>query len=147
MSLHKNMRCNINLIGMAGSCEDYFILFLKSLIERDPAKRCSAEEALSYEIFQKEIYNEVDSQILSSKFKKLLPHRILPQSKAHYDELHSYRNFEDKITGSKSLNRALSRYSRNFSERHITSKGNVSKQETSGPTESNFVFDISNDQH
>lgn len=147
-TLHKNMRCNINLIGMAGSCENYFIMFLKSLISTNPENRYSAQQALAHDIFTQEIYNEGESNILSSKFERILPQRRLPKSKGHYDELHSYKNFEDKFKESKSLRKALGRNSRNLSSRHINSKGDVLHEDEvdNSLKKSSFVFDLGKDQ-
>ena len=75
-SLRKNYRCDINLVGMAGSIPNIAIAFLKKLIERNPENRLSAQEALTENIFFKEIYDEGESQILSRKFEKMFNVRV-----------------------------------------------------------------------
>jgi serine/threonine protein kinase len=144
-TLHKNMRCNINLIGMAGSCATHFILFLKGLIEKNPENRFSAEQALAHNIFQREIYNEGESNILSTKFERILPQRRIPQGKAHHDELHAYKNFEDKFKNSKNLQNATSR---NIGSHRVNSRGEIQQDDFANEDigKSNFIFDLGEDQ-
>jgi serine/threonine protein kinase len=57
---------------MAGSYPNIAILFLKKIIARNPENRITASQALMEQIFFKELYDEGESEILSTKVNRIL---------------------------------------------------------------------------